>query len=243
MRRYKLTFEYDGTGFLGWQRQPEGRTVEGVIESALATLYQQEIDLIGQGRTDAGVHASGQTAHADLPQKYDPGRVMHAMKGLLPGDVSLIGMEPVPEKFHARFDAKEREYRYCLMTRRSPLNRHYCWSHYKTPDLAVLQSAAGRVEGSHDFTNFCIPGDHGYGTTLCTIARSQWEQEGDRLFYTIRGNRFLRHMVRRLVGSMVQLATGEMTESDFDRMLQPDEMKQKGYSAPAKGLVLMKVVY
>lgn len=243
MRRYKLTFEYDGTDFSGWQRQPEGRTVEGVAESAFATLYQQEVDLIGQGRTDAGVHAACQTAHADLPETYDPGRVMHAMKGLLPQDVSLTAMEEVTGTFHARFDAIEREYRYCLMTRRSPLNRHFCWSHYKIPDQAVLQEAAGRVMGSHDFTNFCIPGDQGYGTTLCTITQSRWERDGDRWFYTIRGNRFLRHMVRRLVGSMVQLATGEITGSEFDRMLQPEEMKQKGYSAPAKGLVLMRVIY
>jgi len=243
MRRYKLTFEYDGTDFKGWQKQPDVRTVEGVIEKAFSTLYQLEIDIVGQGRTDSGVHAARQIAHAELPELYDTGRILHAMKGLLPKDVALLHIEPVPPGFHARFDAISRSYRYQIMTLPSPLMRHYSWYIYSELDEKKLHQCAKMVEGEHDFINFCIPSGDEFMTTICTITESRWEKEGEMLVYNITGNRFLRHMVRRLVGTMINVSGGKLTTAEFEELLRGNKTDTKGHTAPAKGLMLEEVEY
>ena len=207
--RYKLTFEYDGTQFSGWQKQPDARTVEGTFEQAFSTLFQQEIDVVGQGRTDAVVHASGQTAHADLPNRYPSSRILHAMKGILPEDVALLKIENVPNDFHPRFDALSRSYRYQVINRSAPLLRHKAWQRNGKLDEALLQQCAELVIGEHDFVNFCIPSGGEHQTTICTISQSCWKKEVDMLIYEITGNRFLRHLVLRLVGTMVKVSAGD----------------------------------
>jgi tRNA pseudouridine38-40 synthase len=243
MTRYKLTFEYDGTHFSGWQKQPDARTVEGVIEKAFATLYQQEIDIVGQGRTDAGVHARGQTAHVDLPSRYDEDKILHAMKGLLPADVALLKIEKTHPGFHARFDANSRRYRYMIISRPSPLQRNYSWYVFSNLDEELLNQCADLILGEHDFINFCIPADDEFMTTLCTISESRWIPQGDILIYEITGNRFLRHLVRRLVGTMVNVSDGKLTIEEFEALLRGKNTDTKGHTAPAKGLILEQVVY
>lgn len=243
MVRWKLTFEYDGTHFRGWQRQPEGRTVEGVAESAFSTLYQMDIDIIGQGRTDAGVHATGQTAHVDLPDRYDTGRILHAMRGLLPDDVALLNAEPTGTEFHARFNAHGRCYKYQLSQREMPLNRHMVWTYGSSLHIQDLKDCAKMILGEHNFINFCIPPEEEHATTFCTIKKSEWIQEGEMLAYTIEGNRFLRHMVRRLVGTMIKVSDGSMNTKAFKQLLSAGPVEKKGHAAPAKGLVLEKVLY
>ncbi|TVR12626.1 MAG: tRNA pseudouridine(38-40) synthase TruA [Balneolaceae bacterium] len=241
--RYKFTFEYDGTQFSGWQKQPDVRTVEGEVEKAFSTLYQQDVDLIGQGRTDAGVHAREQVAHTDLPDRYTPSKIMHAMKGLLPEDVALLSAEIVADDFHARFDAFSRSYRYYMINRPSPLIRHKAWQVAGNFDEALLQQCAELVLGEHDFVNFCIPSGDEYQTTICTITQSCWKQEGDLLVYEITGNRFLRHLVRRLVGTMIKVSSGELKIEDFKQLLHGEKATQKGHTAPAHGLFLAGVEY
>lgn len=241
--RYKLTFEYDGTNFSGWQKQPDVRTVEGTAEEALSTLYQQEIDIIGQGRTDAGVHARGQAAHVDLSDRYIPSRILHAMKGLLPEDVALLSVEIVPDDFHARFDAQSRSYRYQVINRAAPLMRQQAWQVNGSLDEALLQQCAELVLGEHDFVNFCIPSGDEHQTTICTISQSCWKKEGDLLIYEITGNRFLRHMVRRLVGTMIKVSSGEIPAEEFKQLLLRNKATQKGHTAPAHGLILERVAY
>lgn len=243
MARYKLTFEYDGSHFSGWQKQPDARTVEGVIEKAFSTLYQQEIDVVGQGRTDAGVHARGQTAHVDLPTHYDKDKVLHAMKGLLPEDVALLQIEESHPGFHARFDAVSRRYRYRIINRPSPLQRHYSWYVFSNLDDKILNQCVDLILGEHDFVNFCIPADDEFMTTLCTISESRWIQERDALIYEITGNRFLRHLVRRLVGTMVNVSGGKLKIDEFETLLRGEKTKTKGHTAPAKGLILEQVEY
>lgn len=242
-KRYKLTFEFDGTDFSGWQIQPDARTVEGVIESAFTTLYQVPIDVTGQGRTDAGVHALCQIAHVDLPDTYTIQRVMHALKGLLPEDVSLKKMEPTPPDFHARFDAVSREYLYRITTIPSPLNRRFAWYVYTPLDFDKLQQCAGLVLGEHDFLNFCIPPDEKKMTTICTITKSEWKNRGNKLEYCIEGNRFLRHMVRRLVGLMTDIASGKKEKEEMEELLKASKVKQKAPAAPPHGLHLSGVNY
>ena len=243
MNRYKLTFEYDGTAFSGWQIQPGVRTVEGEIEEAFARLYQQEIDIIGQGRTDAGVHAIAQTAHADLPEKYTRERILHAMKGLLPDDVALKTIEKTAPDFHARFDAVSRSYQYRISTRPSPLQRHITWNVTGKLNPELLSECAGLILGEHNFHNFCIPPEEEQMTTICFISKSSFETKGDLFIYSIDGNRFLRHLVRRLAGTMVQVAAGRLEFSEFKSLLLGKERVQKGYSAPSHGLVLIRVRY
>lgn len=243
MNRWKLTFEYDGTHFRGWQRQPEGRTVEGVVEEAFSTLYQMDIDIIGQGRTDAGVHAIGQTAHVDLPERYDASRIQHAMRGLLPDDLALLKAEPAGPDFHSRFDAYSRCYRYQVSQREMPLNRHMVWTSGIPLKMQRLQKCADMILGSHNFINFCIPPEEKHATTVCTIYKSKWAEERGIYTYQIEGNRFLRHMVRRLVGTMVNVSGGSMSAGAFKELLTGAPVAKKGHAAPAKGLILEKVLY
>jgi tRNA pseudouridine38-40 synthase len=243
MTRHKLTFEYDGTHFRGWQRQPEERTVQGVVETALSTLYQQKIEIAGQGRTDAGVHAKGQTAHADLPDRFENRRILHAMRGLLPPDVALLQIEKTSPDFHARFDAVSRTYSYHLLTRPSPLTRHISWYHHAVMKEEALNRCAGMIIGTHDFVNFCIPAEDPHQTTTCIITKSFWKKRDKSWCYGITGSRFLRHMVRRLVGSMVQVNDGKISVEEFEEMLSGPASHQKGHSAPASGLILEKVQY
>lgn len=243
MKRWKLTFEYDGTNFRGWQRQPEGRTVEGVIEQAFSTLYQREIDIIGQGRTDAGVHALGQTAHVDLPEKYSARRIVHAMRGLLPEDAALLKAETVEADFHARFHAKSRSYCYRISEKQAPINRHSVWTYERRLNEERLKTCAEIIRGEHNFLNFCIPPEEEHATTICFIKKSEWTRENGLLVYRIEADRFLRHMVRRLVGSMLKVADGTLTPVEFQELLSANNVKQKGHAAPASGLVLVQVVY
>ena len=243
MKRYKLTFEFEGTDFKGWQRQPDVRTVEGVIEEAFSKFYQKEINIIGQGRTDSGVHALAQTAHVDLPDRYPIQKVEQAMRGLLPRDVVLKKMIQADEDFHARFSASRRAYQYQVSTKPVALYRQYVWSYFFEPNIELLYECADKVLGEHDFVNFCIPNGEEYGTTICSIKDSKWREVNGLWIYEIEGNRFLRHMVRRLVGGMIQVSAGKVSMYDFDRLLTGEEVRQKAFSAPASGLILTGVHY
>lgn len=245
INRYKLIFEYDGTDFNGWQKQPSGRTVEGEIEKAFGKLFQQDVDIIGQGRTDAGVHAEAQVAHVDLPQSFSPDKIMHAMKGLLPDDIALQSISIAADDFHSRFEATGRQYHYNVSLGKSPLNRRRSWeiSNSNQPDIVLLQKIAAQIEGIHNFVNFCVPSNDGFQTTICNINESKWVIEGKRLVYIIEGNRFLRHMVRRLAGSMILVATGRTEIEYFKSLLEGKEKKMKAFSAPARGLILKFVLY
>jgi len=243
MDRWKLVFEYDGTDFSGWQRQPNARTVEQEIEIAFSTLYQEDIDIIGQGRTDAGVHARGQVAHVELPPKFGSKRIIHAMRGLLPKDIALLKADITQGDFHARFSATERTYSYTVMQRHSPLMRDRAWSCDYPLDETQLEEMAEKVKHTRDFINFCIPDEDQNLTTESRLTASQWELENSGYSYRISANRFLRHMVRRLVGSMVQVAAGRTSMASFLELLEGKELTQKGYSAPAHGLYLDYVSY
>lgn len=242
-QRYKLFIEYDGTNFSGWQKQPYERTVEGVIEEALSTLFQSEIDIIGQGRTDAGVHALQQIAHADLPDIHDERRIIHAMRGLLPNDVSINGIEKTDEKFHSRFDAMSRTYIYRISNRPIPLDRHKTWYNFLDLKIHLLDECANRLFGEHDFLQFCIPNEDPHVTSRCTISESVWFLDEEVLIYKITGNRFLRQMVRRLVGTMVHVSAGKTSLHIFEEMLTNPDGNFVAFTAPSLGLTLKAVNY
>lgn len=242
MQKYKLTIEYDGTDFSGWQIQPNDRTVEGVLERAFSKVLQEEIDLIGQGRTDAGVHARGQVADVLLPEDTDIEKLLNGVNGLVGDEVQVTDYETVPVDFHARFDAIGREYEYTITTRPMPLMRHNSWSLRQPVDLTLLEDCAALLNGEFDFSGFSKFNEDNY-TTMCEIQRSVFETDGEVIRYHIRANRFLRNMVRRLVGTMVRVAQGKMTIGDFKAALKEPGSNIPTYTAPARGLVLDKVFY
>ncbi|MEX0722458.1 MAG: tRNA pseudouridine(38-40) synthase TruA [Gracilimonas sp.] len=242
MSRYKLTIEYDGTHFSGWQIQPDDRTVEQTLEEAFSKVLQQEIDLIGQGRTDAGVHARGQVSHVDLPEEIDLEKLLLGVNGLAGDEVQVVGYEETDPEFHARFDAVSREYEYTITKRSMPLQRHFSWALRQPVDIGVLHECAAILNGEFDFAGFSKFNEDNY-TTLCEIQRSEFFVEGEVIRYRIIANRFLRNMVRRLVGTMVRVAQGKMTKAQFQEALQNPDSSIPTFTAPAKGLVLEKVFY
>lgn len=243
MNRWKLVFAFEGTDFSGWQNQPNTRTVQGEAEKAFSELYQSKIEIAGQGRTDAGVHAEYQTAHADLPDKFSSHQLIHAMKGLLPDDMALLSAKIADPEFHARFDALSRKYRYQISLKRTPLQRKFVWEINEKVNLELLNKCSEIIIGENDFINFCKPPENEIGTTICTVSRSEWIIVNELLILRIDANRFLRHMVRRLTGSMIQVATGKITLEEFSHLLYESEVKQKAFTAPPQGLILEFVKY
>lgn len=237
-----LTLAFDGTDFSGWQKQKEGRTVQGELENALSTMMGEKIEVMGQGRTDSGVHAHGQTAHTDLPKATTERKLLHALRGLLSDDIAVYKAEIVTPEFHARFDAISRAYRYQVCLKPNPVLLRSVWHIQDYPEIELLKRCSDKVKGELDFINFCKP-EKEQLSTLCTITYSEWVSEGDILYYRIEANRFLRHMVRRLVGSMVHVATGRSIMADFDQLLKGVKVDKKAFTAPANGLILESVKY
>lgn len=242
MPNYKLTIEFDGTHFSGWQIQPNDRTVEGTLEEAFSKVLQQNIDLIGQGRTDAGVHARGQIANVHLPDKVNIEKLLLGINGLVGDEIQVIDYKKVSESFHSRFDAVGREYEYTITTRLIPLLRHNTWALRQSVDIELLDDCAALLNGELDFAGFSKFNEDNF-TTICNIQRSLFETEGEIIRYRIRANRFLRNMVRRLVGTMVRVAQGKMSINDFKKALEDPDSKIPTYTAPARGLILQKVFY
>ena len=242
MPRYKLTIEYDGTNFSGWQIQPNALTVEEVLEKAFSEILQATIDLIGQGRTDAGVHARGQVAHVDLPDDIDPEKLIFGVNGKIGEAIYIKEIRQVAGDFHSRFDAVSREYVYTLATRPIPLMRNHCWPVRYDLDLQKLIECAKALIGEYDFAGFSKFNEDNY-TTLCEILNSKIEVEGELIYFRISANRFLRNMVRRLVGTMADVASGRLAIEEFKNLLQHPDANVRTFTAPAKGLILEKVLY
>lgn len=242
MPRYKLTIEYDGTNFSGWQIQPNDKTVEQTLEDAFSQILQRPVDLIGQGRTDAGVHARGQVAHVDLPDETNLEKLIYGVNGMAGEEIQIVGYEPIANDFHARFDAIGREYVYTITQKPVPLRRHLAWSLRQPADMNKLHECAALLKGEFDFSGFSKFNEDNY-TTICEIQRSEFEAEGEIIRYNIRANRFLRNMVRRLAGTMVRVAQGKMSKEEFIEVLENPGSSIPTFTAPAKGLVLEKVFY
>lgn len=243
MAHYKVILAYDGTHFLGFQRQGLVRTVQLEFENALKKLNWQERSILSSGRTDTGVHASGQVVAFALEWKHSPEQLLNALNATLPEDVAVKDVVEVRADFHPRFDAVERFYRYRIYTAaaRDPLRERYAWRVRPTPAFDVLQSAARLLPGSHDFAAFGSPMKIG-GSTIRTMVSANWEMSGDELFFEIRGNAFLYHMVRRMVYAQVQVGQNRLSLDDLDAAVRETRPMPSGL-APAQGLVLEEVRY
>lgn len=240
---FKLLLHYDGRAFHGWQTQPGLRTVQSAVEEALASIYGRPIRVHGAGRTDTGVHARGQVAHLHAPARHTPFVLRRALNAELPEDVWVADARRVSPRFHARFDAVARTYRYYLGTEdlaRSPFHRRYCWPLSEALHEERLRDAAGAVVGSHDFSGFARLGP---GSRVCRVSRSAWERDPLGWRLEITADRFLRGMVRALVGAFVAVARGALDRSALTAGLERPGSAPPPHVAPAQGLFLWDVRY
>ncbi len=245
MPRYKLTIEYDGGGFVGWQRQDNGPSVQEAIETAIARFCGEDIRIAAAGRTDAGVHASGQVAHADLERDFPPETVRNAINfHLKPAAVAVLDAARVAPDFHARFSARKRFYRYRILNRRAPpaLDRGRVWWVPKPLDVEAMANAARRLEGRHDFSTF--------RAALCqasspvkTLDRLHVARCADEIAIEAVARSFLHHQVRNMVGTLKWVGEGRWTPTDVAAALAARARRRGGPTAPAHGLCLIGVAY
>jgi tRNA pseudouridine38-40 synthase len=242
MRNIKLTIEYDGTNFLGWQAQGAGRTVQQTMEKALASVLQENVRLTVAGRTDTGVHALGQVANFCTESKLALMSIKNGGNALLPDDCFIHQATEVPLTFNSRYAAKSKIYRYTILLRPSVHKRHFGW-YIKYPlNTDDMQWAAEKILGEHDFRSFCV-GKSEKPHYLCSIKNIRWVKKKDELIVSIEGNRFLHNMVRILVGTLVDIGRGKMEKHRILEILHGKDRKLAGQTAPALGLCLVKVKY
>ena len=260
-RTLALLLAYDGTGFVGWQRQAAGRSVQGVLEEALARIEGHPVSITGAGRTDAGVHALGQVASLTLDHPIPPADLRRALNAVLDPGVRVLNVEEKPESFHARYSARRKTYRYVMFQAAvvPPFLWRYGWGVPYRLDGDAMAVAAGALVGSHDFAAFQSAGS-AVKTTVRTIERSEVRRrsvgealgavgegasslEGDILTFEIGGDGFLRHMVRAIVGSLVEVGAGRRDPEWFRQVLESRDRDQAGPTAPPEGLFLVRVDY
>ena len=243
--RIRLTLHYDGGGFAGWQVQPGERTVQAELEAALARLTNGPARVIAAGRTDRGVHATGQVVGVTVPRRWEPGALRRALNAILPHDIWVADAGAVNDDFHARYDAVARGYVYRLGTTvvaRSPFLRRWCWPLAQPAPLAALNAAAALVLGDHSFRAFAKAGQPQRGER-CSVHRSEWRPWLAGATYHVVANRFLHHMVRYLVGTMVDIARARRPLDDMSALLGGAADVVTSPPAPPEGLYLNRVYY
>lgn len=247
MRTVKLTVQYDGTGYVGWQRQENGTSIQGLLEAALSPIEGASIVVHGAGRTDAGVHALAQVGSATLTSRLDCGTLVRALNAVLPTDVRIIAAEDMPPAFHARFSATGKIYEYRIVNAPlvSPFLHKYVWHVMQPLDIAAMRVAASALIGRHDFAAFQGAGSS-VATTERTVCSIEWQDGGGYdlpLVMRIEGDGFLRHMVRNIAGTLVEVGLGRWPAGCVPGILASRDRTLAGPTAPASGLFLVRVLY
>ena len=245
MPRYKLIIEYDGTPFVGWQRQSEGVSIQQLIEEAVTKFCGERATVYGAGRTDAGVHALAQAAHFDLAKPADPFRIVEALNfHLKPRPVAILDCREAAPDFHARFSAVERRYRYRIANRRAPLtlDRGRAWRVTVPLDAGAMHAAAQRLVGQHDFTSFRAA-DCQADSPVKTLDQLDVARFGEEIELTARARSFLHHQVRNMVGTLKLVGEGKWSARDVAEALAARDRAAAGATAPAEGLYLVAVTY
>lgn len=235
--------EYDGTNYCGWQRQSKNCSVQSVLEEALRPLNgNKNVVVVGSGRTDSGVHALGQVAHFDIDTNLAPERINAALNAETPDDILILRCDETNNDFHSRFSAVRRTYFYQVLLIPSVIHRHYTWYPNFKFDISVIEECAKLIIGEHDFSSFCKASTEAE-SKICVIYDSLWYKTDQMITYRISGNRFLHSMVRMVVGTMLETSRGKNDIDDFYKKLENSSSKLKTFTAPAKGLFLLKVDY
>ena len=245
MRNFKATLAYDGTDFHGWQIQPDRATIQETLKSVLAQIEGSAVDVQGAGRTDAGVHALGQVASFALTNPIPGANLLQAANRFLPAAIRMTDVVEVEPDFHARHGAKAKLYEYRIFRGDvcSPFGSRYVHHHPYPLDEAAMIEAAAEFQGEHDFAALAAAGGDEKETTVRTIFSSTIERQGELLIYRTRGTGFLYRMVRNMVGTLIEVGRGRLTNSDIDVFLAGKQRSAAGPTAPAKGLFLVRVEY
>lgn len=240
--RYFLEIAYDGTRFHGWQVQPNALSVQEILEDSLSKVLREPINTTGSGRTDSGVHASQQFVHFNAQQPLDPQQVVYRLNRILPDDISALNLYLVQPDAHARYDAFARTYHYHITLRKNPFKRLHAWYHSRELDVEKMNEAAAILLNYEDFITFSkVKGDTKH--YRCNMYEAVWEQAGEELRFTIRANRFLRGMVRLVVGTLVDVGRGKLTVEEFEQIVASQDRSRSSGAAPSEGLYLAKVEY
>ena len=243
MPRYFIKMAYNGSRYHGYQIQPHSASVQETVEQCLSLKLGQAVSITGCGRTDTGVHARRMAAHFDTAQTFDPELLTRKLNGLLHQDIAVYCVEPVSDDLHARFSAVERTYRYYVHTRKDPFLRMYSLELHYQLDYELMNEAGRILTEYDDFGAFCKAGSD-VKTTLCHVTHAQWHQTSPTTWYfEITANRFLRNMVRAVVGTLVEVGRGRMSLDDYRQVIEGRQRTQAGESMPAKALFLENVKY
>jgi len=240
----KLTVEYDGTNYHGWQTQPRGETIQSVLEKAVSTFLGTPTRITGAGRTDAGVHALGQVANFSSAREFDLHRIQRGLNALTPDDITIKAVEIVPDSFDARRDGRSRIYEYRLLNRPapSPFYLTTAWHVHDPLDTEAMRDAIRCLEGEHDFSSFRAAGCDA-AHPVRKVYRTSLDRRGDLLVFTVEATAFLRHMVRNVVGTFIEVGRGLRTSQSFTELLEARDRTKAGPTAPAHGLFLVEVKY
>ena len=242
--RYFITLAYCGTNYCGWQKQPNGVSVQQVLTDALCMVLRESVSVVAAGRTDAGVHAAKMVVHCDVVQPIDDvSRCVSRLNGVLPCDIVVYDIQPVADTLHARFDAVSRRYEYHVLLRKSPFAVNLAWCLPFVPDFDAMNAAAAVLSEYSDFTSFSKTHTD-VKTNICTIVDAHWEQRGAyEWVFCIEANRFLRNMVRAVVGTLIEVGKGKMSLEEFRQVIESRNRCAAGMSVPACGLFLVDVKY
>lgn len=249
MTTWKLTLEYDGTNYSGWQEQNNARTVQGELRRAAEAVFGTEVELQGAGRTDAGVHALAQVAHVRVRQKVTrpTADILRALNAQLPSSIAVVDVSPASNRFHARHDAVTRTYLYQISLRKTAFSKKFVWWVKEDLDIAKMARAAKMITGRHDFVCFRAPDPaRAEASTIVVVESAEIDLDGDMVVFRIEASHFLWRMVRRLAGVLVKLGTGEISIDDFGQLIEGRCRKSldvAAWTAPASGLLLESVRY
>lgn len=240
--RYFIKLAYNGTNYHGWQVQPNASSVQETLNKALSVILNEEINIMGAGRTDTGVHAKEMFAHFDYNPTLEIDSVLHKLNSYLPKDIVIYDIIPVRDDAHARFDAKKRTYNYYITSVKDVFSQEESWYYHQNLDVELMNQAAKILLNHTDFQCFSKVNTD-VNTFNCTISEAYWTQENNQLIFTISADRFLRNMVRAIVGTLVNVGLHKITLSDFNSIIENKNRNEAGFSVPAQGLFLKKIEY
>lgn len=240
--RYFFEIAYHGGHYHGWQTQHNAIGVQMIVENVMSKILRSKIEIVGSGRTDAGVHCEQQFFHTDIPGEFDPQQLLLNLNSFLPGDIAIRSVRKVRPDASARYDALERTYRYEIIRVKNPFAQGLSWHYFKAVHIENMNAAAALLVGEYDFECFSKVKTN-VNHFLCDVKKAGWIEKGDRMTFHITANRFLRGMVRAIVGTLLDVGTGKITQKDFESILKSRDRKQAGANVPAQGLYLEKVKY
>ncbi|MFN4253887.1 MAG: tRNA pseudouridine(38-40) synthase TruA [Saprospiraceae bacterium] len=241
--RFKITLEYDGTRYGGWQLQKNSRTIQGeLLEAAFKIFGTQDVEIYGAGRTDAGVHARGQVAHLDVATRLPPEQIKFRLNDELPSDINILHAEPIHPRFHARHDARQRSYVYQISKRRDAFAKRHVWWIKDPLNVPLMRAAGAQLIGFHDFRSFGDTEKDGQSTRV-ELTRLDIREDADRIYVQITGSHFLWKMVRRIVGTLVEVGRGRMSLETVEGFLHRPSREPAKFTAPPSGLFLERIEY